>query len=553
MSPTARPTTVFTGGRVFTATSRVPQDGAVAVAGERILAVGTDAEVLALRGPGTEVVDLGGGLLVPGFQDTHVHPVLAAGVVDRLDLTTARTLDDTLQAVRAYAEAHPDRSWVHGWGWDADLFEGGRPTRAQLDALVPDRPAVLLRADGHAAWVNSRAVEAARLDDGGPAHGPVPDPPGGRIERDATGRASGVLQEWATDLVVALVPTPDTADRLRHLVAGQEALFGYGITAWQDASVLADDAELYAHAADTGALSATVVGALRWDHRRGPEQLEELVARRASVARERFRPTAVKIMHDGVIDGSLTAAMLEPYLDGHGHTTDNRGESLFDVPTLHRTVADLTAAGFQVHFHAIGDRAVRECLDALAAAGGGRPLATRPILSHVQVVHPDDVPRFARLGAVVSAQPLWANGEDVQTELTIPFLGEPRSSWQYPFGDLVRAGATLAGGSDWPVSTPDPLQGIHVAVNRAIRGEDRPPFYPEQALGLADALLAYTRGSAVANHREHESGKIEPGKLADLAVLDRDVFAAPADEIGAARVTQTFVAGRRVWAAEESR
>jgi len=455
--------------------------------------------------------------------------------------------------VREYTAAQPGRPWVHGWGWDADLFEGGRPTRAQLDALVPDRPAVLLRADGHAAWVNSRAVEAARLDDGGPGNGPLADPPGGRIERDAAGRASGVLQEWATDLVVGLVPAPDPADRLRHLAAGQDALFRYGITAWQDASVLADDADLYAHAADAGVLRATVVGALRWDHRRGPEQLAELVGRRELVARDRFRPTAVKIMHDGVIDGSLTAAMLEPYLDGHGHATDQRGESLFDVPTLRRTVVGLTAAGFQVHFHAIGDRAVRECLDALAAAGGGGPLATRPILSHVQVVHPDDVSRFARLGAVVSAQPLWANGEDVQTELTIPFLGETRSAWQYPFGDLRRAGATIAGGSDWPVSTPDPLQGIHVAVNRSIHGEDRPAFYPEQSLTLADAFLAYTRGSAFANHREHESGTVEPGLLADLAVLDRDVFAAPADEIGAARVTQTFVAGRRVWAAQEDR
>lgn len=546
------PTLLFTGGRVFTGTSREPVAASVAVTGDRITAVGPDADVLALRGPGTEVVDLAGGLLVAGFQDTHVHPVLAAGIADRLDLAPHRTRAATLRAIADHAAALPAGAWVHGWGWDAELFDDGLPTRAELDAVVPDRPAVLLRADGHAAWVNSLAVDAARLDDGGPDGGPVPDPPGGRVERDAAGRASGVLQEWATDLVVHLVPPADPAARARHLVAGQAELFRHGITAWQDASVLADDAALYAGAADAGTLRATVVGALRWDHRRGPEQVAELVARRAASARPRFRPTAVKIMHDGVVDGSLTAAMIEPYLDGHGHPTHNTGEALFDVPTLNRTVADLTAAGFQVHFHAIGDRAVRECLDALEAAGGGRPLATRPIVSHVQVVHPGDVARFAPLGAVVSAQPLWANAEDVQTELTIPFLGPERSAWQYPFGDMLRAGAVLAGGSDWPVSTPDPLQGIHVAVNRAIHGEARAPFYPEQSLTLADALLAYTRGSAFANHREHESGTVEPGLLADLAVLDRDPFDGPAGEIGATRVAATFVAGERVWTADDA-
>lgn len=545
------PDLILTGGRVFTGLAPEPETVAVAVTGDRISAVGEPADVGALAGPGTRVVDTTGGLLVAGFQDTHVHPVLAAGVADQLDLTAERTLAGTLAAIGRHAAAHPDAAWVHGWGWDADVFDGGLPTRAQLDALVPDRPAVLLRSDGHAAWANSRAIEVAGLDDGGPGGGPVPDPPAGRIDRDAAGRATGVLHEWASDLVTQHVAPASPEARLRHLEAGQLELFRYGITAWQDASVLAEDAELYVRAHDGGVLQATVVGALRWDHRRGREQLGELAERRAASTRERFRPTAVKIMHDGVVDGSLTAAMLEPYLDAHGHATSNTGEALFDVETLRQTVAGLVTAGFQPHFHAIGDRAVRECLDALehAAGGAGRgPLAVRPILSHVQVVHPADVARFAPLGAVVSAQPLWANAEDVQTELTMPFLGPERSAWQYPFADLLGVGATIAGGSDWPVSTPDPLQGIHVAVNRALHGEDRPPFYPEQALTLAQALTAYTHGSAVANHREHESGTVVEGKLADLALIDRDVFAHPASEIGAARVLQTYVSGRLVWA-----
>ncbi|WP_206188181.1 amidohydrolase [Sanguibacter sp. HDW7] len=590
------PDVLLVGGHVFTAAPHLstgtgtsgtsvpsgdmPVAAAVAITGERITAVGPDDELRALAGPATRIVDITGRLVLPGFQDTHVHPILAAGMDARLNVLGESDLAGTLGAISAWAAAHPELEWVTGWGWQADHFEGGFPTRQQLDALVPDRPAFLHRSDGHASWVNTRAIELAGLDDDGSGQPPA-DPAGGYVQRDADGRATGVLIEWATGLVEKHVPDAPLADRLAHLLAGQRALLAQGITAWQDASVRPAEQEVYELADARGELVATVVGALRWEHERGFEQVAKLVERRAeiearSAARpSRFRPTSVKIMHDGVVDGSLTAAMIDPYLDADGTVSDNRGDSYHSVDDLDRLVAALMAEGFQPHFHAIGDRGVRECLDAVeraravlasvgVAPGGvtadahpgvdvghaphhdGTGRDVRPIVSHVQVVHPDDRARLAGLGTIVSAQPLWANCEDVQTELTMPFLGEERSAWQYPFASLAAAGALLAGGSDWPVSTADPLQGIHTAVTRRLFGEDRPALYPSEALTLAEAVRMYTYGSAVANHREDESGVVAPGLLADLAIIDRDIFAAPVDEIGEARVVATWVRGVEV-------
>jgi predicted amidohydrolase YtcJ len=273
---------------------------------------------------------------------------------------------------------------------------------------------------------------------------------------------------------------------------------------------------------------------------------------------ERFRATTVKIMQDGVCE-NFTAAMLDPYLDGDGNPTDHRGPSLVEPEALGSAVTRLDAEGFQVHFHTIGDRAVREALDAVEAAlQANGPNDHRHHLSHIQVVHPDDIPRFRTLRVVANAQPLWAVHEGQMDDLTIPFLGEPRWRWQYPFASLVRAGAVLAMGSDWFVSSPDPIEQIHVAVNRKPApdytygsGTDA-VFLPEERLDLPTALAAFTMGSAYVNHLDGESGSVEVGKAADLAVLDRDLFAHPVEEIASARVEQTFVAGRRVYAASDA-
>ena len=313
-----------------------------------------------------------------------------------------------------------------------------------------------------------------------------------------------------------------------------------------------DPSQTYLRAARSGALTAHVVGALWWDRERGAEQVTELVARRTDLSHDRLLATSVKIMQDGVAENG-TAAMSAPYLDRCGHPTGNRGHSFLEADELRRHVSRLHVEGFQVHVHAIGDRGVREALDAFEAATLLTPRAghadPRHHIAHLQVVHPDDIGRFAALGVTATAQMLWACFDDQMVDLTLPFLGEERAGWQYPFGDLDRAVGHLAAGSDWPVSTPDPLAAIHVAVNRCAHGVDgregEEAFLPQQALGLERAFAAYTSGSARINHRD-EAGALRPGAVADLVVLDRDPFVAPTHEIGAARVRSTWIDGEIV-------
>ncbi|MFF0424659.1 amidohydrolase [Streptomyces sp. NPDC021012] len=537
---------VFTRGPVFTADPARTRATSLAVVGERIVAVGHD-EVRDLVGPGTEVVDLTGKLLLPGFQDAHIHAVGGGKELAECDLTGTVGVADYLERIREYADAHPERTWITGGGWSMESFEGGLPTRQLLDSVVSDRPVLLSNRDHHGAWANSRALELAGID------ADTPDPADGRIEREADGTPSGVLQEGAIGLVARLVPETTDEERLAGLLRAQKLLHSLGITAWQDAllgsfSGMSDPSEAYLTAANDGSLTARVTGALWWDRERGAEQIPELVARREKFTSGRFRAGSVKIMQDGIAE-NFTAAMITPYLDGCGCATANSGLSFVDPEALRGYVTELDALDFQVHFHALGDRAVREALDAVeaAVAANGRR-GNRHHLAHLQVVHPDDLPRFAKLGAIANIQPLWAAHEPQMDELTIPFLGAERAAWQYPFGSLVRAGATLAAGSDWPVSSPDPIEGIHVAVNRRDpEATDDRVFYAEERIDLSTALAAYTAGTAHVNGLD-DTGSLRPGHLADLVVLDRDILTGPPEEIHEARVERTYVGGRLVHA-----
>ena len=554
---------VLTGGAVYTVDAARTWAQAVAVTDGRIAAVGTDADMRPYVGPRTEVVNLRGRMLLPGFQDAHVHASGGGLESSQCDLTGEHTREGYLAAIRRYADRNPGAAWIAGGGWGMDVFPGGVPSKDDLDAVVPGRPVFLSNRDHHGAWVNSRALELAGVD------AATPDPPDGRIERTASGEPQGTLHEGAMNLIRRVAPAVTLDEQVAGILAGQRYLHALGITAWQEAivgeyAVVPDCFDAYREVERRGLLTARVTGALWWQRAAGLSQLDFLTERRSIADGSRFRTTSVKIMQDGVCE-NFTAAMLSPYLDGHGHETQGRGTSFFDPEELKEAVTAIDARGFQVHIHAIGDRAVREALDAIAAArvsngpaagrrGRGQQ-SGRHHIAHLQVIHPEDVPRFRDLSVVANCQPLWASNEPQMTELTLPFLGPERSAWQYPFGSLAASGAQLCFGSDWPVSSPNPMWQMHTAVNRTTApqypfrgpGTDT-PFLPGEQIGLPAALAAFTIGSAYVNHDERDAGSIEPGKRADLVVLDRDLFAQPAGEIALAEVDLTLVDGTVVHA-----
>jgi predicted amidohydrolase YtcJ len=534
---------VLTGGRIATMDAARSWASALAVRDGRIVGVGSEGAIAPFVGSSTRVIELRGRTVTPGFQDAHVHPVHGGIARLRCWLHDARGREAYLAVIAEYAQNHPDEAWIRGGGWYMDDFPGGTPTREDLDAIVPHRPVVLSNRDGHGVWVNSRALEI------GGVTADTTDPADGRIERDADGRPSGTLHEGAMDLVERFEPDTTPADLEEALRIGQAYLHGLGITAWQDAIIRPEAEErAYVALASRGELTGRVVGAMWWEHHRGAEQIEEFVERRRATSIGRYAATSVKLMMDGVLE-NFTGALLEPYGDGSGGTTENRGLLQIDPAGLATWLPRLDALGFQAHFHAIGDGAVRASLDAVAAARAQNgPSDTRPHIAHIQVIHPDDIGRFRELGVIANAQPYWACHEGQMDNLTIPFLGD-RWRWQYPFRSLRAAGAVLAMGSDWSVSTANPLLEMEVAVER-IADESRgvrEPFLPDERLDLVDALAAFTAGSAYANHLDAETGTLEVGKAADLAILDRDLFERGAGAIGEAQVVGTFVDGAPVF------
>lgn len=554
MTDTPHADIVFENGWLYTGTEAAPRRGSLAVAAGRILS--TDAETVArLAETAAERVDLDGRLLIPGFQDAHVHPVMAGMELLSCDLSACETAEETLAAIATYAEAHPELDWILGAGWSMDAFPGGTPTRRALDAVVPDRPVFLENRDHHGAWFNTRAAELAGIDAG------TADPADGRLEREPDGTPAGTAHEGAMGLFDAVRPRATQDQAYAGLLAAQDHLVSFGITAWQDAAVgefmgSPDTVQTYLRAAREGTLSVRVRGAQWWNREDGDAQLAPILAHRDSVAAEcdadRLSLASVKVMVDGVAE-NFTAAMHDCYHDHHGNATENRGISFFDPADMARSVAALDREGVQVHFHALGDRAVTDALDALEhALTENGPSDNRHHLAHLQVVRAEDVPRFAQLGATANIQALWACHEDQLDELTLPFMREDAEQDHYPFGALAAAGASLAAGSDWSVSSPDPIQAIHVAVNRVAPGEQRPPLGPEhQKLTLPQALDAYTQGTARINHLDHATGRLVAGYYADLAILDRNLFDLEPEAIHTAVVDETWIGGERVYARAE--
>ena len=543
---------VLTGGKVRTPVHPSGFAPALAVRDGLIQAVATDEEVRPLAGRGTRVVDLRGRLVLPAFGDAHVHAVSGGLESLRCNLLGLRTRQDTLAAVAAYCSGLPAGAWVLGGGWAMEAFPGGLPTAADLDAVTGGRPAFLPNYPHHSAWVNTAALERAGIDTG------TPDPPDGRIERDQAGRPAGTLHDGAMRLV--RVPAPSAAELRAGLLAAQAHLHSLGITRFQDACVgaaaeigMPDTFDTYRQAAADGVLTCHVTGALWWDRRRGLGQVEDLLARRER-AGGRFLASTVKMMLDGVCE-TFTAAMSAPYLDRHGHSAGHRGNLFIEPDLLSAAARRLAGEGFQLHFHAIGDRAVSTALDTLASLPAAGRRAARHHLAHLQFIAPRDLGRFLALDAVANFQPLWACTEPLMEHMTLPFVGPERAAWQYQIGSLAKMGTRIAFGSDWPISSADPLQEIHVAVNRVLserlgqRGEPEceSPFLPGQAVSLDDALSAFTSGVDWVNHEEHLVGTLRPGLRADLIVLDQDLFAVPATAIGDTSVVMTVSSGQVVF------
>jgi predicted amidohydrolase YtcJ len=529
---------ILTNGAVYTMDAARSWAEAVAIRNGKIVYVGTDAGARAFVGPGTRVLRLAGKMVLPGFHDAHVHPVSGGLELGGCVLSGVQSKEKVFETIREYASANPTRAWITGSGWELPVFPEANPTRQELDALVPDRPACLWAADGHSVWANSRALAIAGVTR------ETPDPPNGRIERDATGAPSGTLREFAGALVTRHVPKPTAAERSEGLRRALEMARRFGITSLIEADASPEILAAYVEAERAGRLTARVVASLGVDVERGPEQVPDLVRRRDAIRAKRLRASAAKIFADGVIE-SETAALLSPYLDRPGWS----GKPNLDAAAFARLATALDAAGFQIHVHAIGDRAVRMALDAFEAARSANgPRDARPIVAHLELIDPADVPRFRRLGVLADFQPLWAYADSYIRELTIPKLGPERSREIYPIGSIAKSGAALAAGSDWSVSSMNPLEAIQVAVTR--RGPDEkagPAFLPEERVDLPTILAAYTIGGAYAAFEEKETGSLEPGKVADLVVLDRNLFEIPAEEIHSVRVLLTMLEGEEIY------
>jgi predicted amidohydrolase YtcJ len=530
---------VLRNGAVYTVDAARSWAEAVAVKDGKIVFVGRDADLGERLGPATQVVDLKGRMVIPGMQDAHIHPISGGIEASACDLNGKRTAEEYLATIKAYADAHPDEPWILGGGWLMSAFgPGGMPSRALLDAVVPDRPVYLSSTDGHTTWVNSKALEIAGITRD------TPDPADGRIDRDPkTGEAIGSLQEGAGDLVGRHVPPWSKEKRIEGLRYTQRMLNGYGITAIQDASVREADLEAYAALDAAGGLSLKAVVSQWWERDKGLEQIASMEARRSKYTHGRVRATAVKMMQDGVME-NYTAVMTEPY-HVHGSPT---GIPMIDPGLLKKAVTQLDAKGFQVHFHAIGDGAIRQCLDAVQAAreaNGNSGL--RHHISHIQMINPVDLPRFRPLGVVANFQPLWGWADEYITKLTTPFIGEERTRWMYPIAQMHASGAMIAFGSDWSVSTANPFVEMEVAVRRADPSiPDGEVFLPEQRIALPEAIAAFTMGSAWVNGMERETGSIEAGKAADLVVLDRNLFTIDPRDISETRALLTLLDGKPV-------
>jgi predicted amidohydrolase YtcJ len=512
---------------------------AIVVSQGKIVAATDDQSAMKLAGAAARRIDLHGAFVMPGFNDAHLHFGGAGRTKLAVDLTGVESLETMKKQVRLAAVAAPTGQWLTGGGWDHTLWANKTlPSRTDLDAVTQDHPAIFERIDGHIAVANSAALRAAGITR------TTPDPKGGKIDRDAQGEATGILREDAAmELVFARVPPPTDAARRRGLELAMADAVSYGVTSAQDNSEWGDFLAMEKMEKD-GKLPLRVTEWLAFS-----DPVDVLKQHRAS------HDTADPMLHTGMLkgfmDGSLgsrTAAMKSAFSDDPG----NSGIPRFDQASLNAMTVERARAGFQIGFHAIGDRAAAMALDAYSAAEADArqngnatllPSAQRNRIEHAQVVDAADIPRFKALGVIASMQPChlltdmrWAEAR----------LGPERAKYSYAWKAFLNAGVPLAFGTDYPVEPVTPFRGVYSAVTRKDEA-GKQTFYTQNALTISQAIYAYTQGSAFAEFSETWKGKLIPGYVADFIVLDRDLTAIPPAEILKTQVMQTYVAGRQVY------
>jgi len=531
---------VLLNGGIYTVDAQRSWAEAAAVRDGVFVEIGSNAEIEPLVGPDTRVIDLAGRMALPGFHDAHVHPTMGGYALLGCDLDGLGSVEAIIGKVTACA-LETDEGWLEGHAFDLSLFGQDGPHKSLLDAVSMTRPIILWASDGHNAWANSVALELAGVT------AETADPPLGVIEREADGSPSGTLRETAQELVRAAMPKPTLESNVEALRTGIEHLNSFGITSFIDAWVGLEDYQSYQAVDRAGDLTARVVTSLTYEsgfakHYGG--EFDQVLAGRNEFESERLNHDSVKLFLDGVLEGE-TAALVEPYVDMHG----KRGDLILEPEALNAAVTRFDAMGLQVHMHAIGDRAVRAGLDAIEAARRQNGASdNRHHISHLQLIHVDDIERFAALDTAANFQAFWAWPDDWIMELNLPVLGEERVQGMYPIASVARAGGRIVGGSDWNVSSANPLDAMETAVRRqdafAAGGAT---LNENERVSLAAMIDAYTINAAWVMHHENITGSIEVGKRADLVVLDRDLFAVPATEINEAQIVMTLLDGETVW------
>jgi predicted amidohydrolase YtcJ len=504
----------------------------------KVVATGNRAE-LASRAGDAKVIDGHGHTLLPGLIDAHGHVLELGYARNNVDLAGTQSLDEALAKVKAYAAAHPEAKWILGSGWNQEIWKLGRfPTAKELDAAVADRPVWLSRVDGHAGWANSAAIKLAGVNKASK------DPSGGRIERDAGGNPAGVFVDGATSLVNAKVPAPTPQQKVAALDTALAEMASVGLTGVGDAGIDLANYELYRQYADQRKLTVRIYAMIL-----GTGDDFDVISKDGPLigyGNDFLSVRAVKLYADGAL-GSRGAAMLAPYSDD----PHNRGLLFLKPAELSADIGKALGKGYQVGVHAIGDHANREVLDSYAAAYKAHPdgIALRNRVEHAQIVSLQDIPRFVPLRLIASMQPTHATSDMNMAEDRI---GHERIKGAYAWQRFLKQGTIVAGGSDFPVESPNPFYGLYSAITREDHAGQPPGgWYPDQDMTPAEALRAFTLDAAYAEHAEKTLGTLEPGKWADFILIDHDIFKDPANKIWNTKVLQTWVGGKQVYAAQD--